>query len=74
MHLTDDCTASVIAEYGHKRTAFVLANTLQEKNWDGRFSRQNREWFGRTMVFSDARHNCEFVVESHPAVLDGFMD
>ena len=74
MYLNSDCADKVIRDYGFRRVKFVLANTLQEKNWDGRFSRQNREWFGRTVVPHDARHNCEFVVESHPAVLDGFMD
>jgi hypothetical protein len=27
-----------------KRMAFVLANTLQQESWDGRFSRDNKTW------------------------------
>lgn len=30
MHLKEDCAKRVIDHYGYKRTAFVLANTLQE--------------------------------------------
>lgn len=72
-HLKEGCAQSVIAEYGYKRTAFVLANTLREKDYDGRFSQVNRDWLGRTFVPADKEHNDQFVVDSHPAVLDGFI-
>ncbi|MFR7745109.1 MAG: DUF3849 domain-containing protein [Acutalibacteraceae bacterium] len=29
MHLNEDCLAPVLTAYGYKRTAWVLANTLQ---------------------------------------------
>ena len=38
MHLKKDCLEPVLAEYGYKRTEWVLATTLQELSWDGRFS------------------------------------
>ena len=38
MHLNKDCITPVLDEYGYKRTAWVLANTLHELKWDGRFS------------------------------------
>ena len=37
MHLSSDCLKSVLEEYGYKRTAWVLANTLHELKSDGRF-------------------------------------
>lgn len=74
MHLKDGCAQSVIAEFGYKRTAFVLANTLLEKDYDGRFSYANKEWSRRIFVPPDKDHNYQFVVDSHPAVLDGFVD
>lgn len=74
MHLAESCAASVIAEYGYKRTAFVLSNTLKEKNWDGRFNHDNQDWAKSIFVPSDADHNRDFAVESHPAVLDGFVN
>lgn len=44
MHLDKDCITPVLDEYGYKRTAWVLAATLQELNWDGRFHPANKEW------------------------------
>ena len=41
MHLDKDCTSLVLEKYGYKRTAWVLANTLHELKWDGRFSHAN---------------------------------
>ena len=38
MYLNEDCLAPVLTAYGYKRTAWVLANTLHELKWDGRFS------------------------------------
>lgn len=74
MRLKDGCVQSVLTEFGYKRVIFVLANTLKEKEYDGRFSATNRAWFGKTFVPPDGDHNASsFVVDSHPAVLDGFM-
>ena len=73
MHLSDGCVDEVITKYGYKRTAWVLANTIQQKEWDGRFSPANRKWSKETYIPPDRQHNSDFVVESHPAVLDGFV-
>lgn len=72
MHLAPGCVQAILREFGYLRTAYVLSNTLQEKDFDGRFSRLNRAWFEQIKVPED-RNNFDFVVESHPAVLDGFM-
>lgn len=75
MYLKADCVGSVIAEYGFRRVQWVLANTVQQKDWDGRFSRDNKEWAKGTYIPSDKHNrNLEYVVESHPAVLDGFVN
>lgn len=74
MHLQEGCIQGVLEEYGFKRVNWVLANTVREKLWDGRFSRDNKEWACFQMIPPDPEHNCEFVVESHPAVLDGFLN
>ena len=68
----------VIADFGYDRVNFVLANTLQRKDYDGRFSRDNKDWaktfpIPEDMVFDRDRRN-DFVVDSHPAVLDGFIN
>jgi hypothetical protein len=80
MHLSASCAESVIAEYGFKRVNWVLASTVQQKEWDGRFSHENKLWAKRTYIpvdtdsFTGNSRNLDFVVDSHPAVLDGFIN
>lgn len=72
MHLDEDCAKSVIEEYGYKRVGWVLSNTIQQKHYDGRFSPSNKEW-AKTACIPQSDSNLDFAVESHPAVLDGFV-
>ena len=74
MYLNEDCLAPVLTAYGYKRTAWVLANTLNELKWDGRFSPTNKQWAERRYIPQDERHNAAITIRSHPAVLDGFVD
>ena len=74
MHLPEDSAREVLRAFGFKRVNWVLANTIQEKSWDGRFSRENKDWSRRIPIPADPGHNLEFVVGSHPAVLNGFVD
>lgn len=73
-YLAEDCARRVLDTYGFKRIGYVLANTLQEKSDDGRFSLENKAWSRTIFVPPDSQHNCQFVVDSHPAVLNGFID
>ena len=73
MHLDRDCARSVIDNFGFKRVGWVLSATLQQKQYDGRFSPQNKAWAASTFIPPSDR-NYEFTVESHPAVLDGFVN
>lgn len=73
MHLDKNCITPVLDEYGYKRTAWVLANTLHELKWDGRFGHANKQWVECACIPKDINHNSDFVVRSHPAVLDGFV-
>lgn len=73
MHLSEDCAQTVIGQFGFKRTAWVLSNTVQLKDWDGRFTLSNKEWAKQTYISPDSNHTFDFVVGSHPAVLDGFI-
>ena len=72
MHLKPDCAEGVIQEFGYDRVEYVLANTLQQLSYDGRFSWSNQEW-GENIEIPDDHRNCEFCVGSHPAILDGFI-
>lgn len=73
MHLKEDCAKRVIDHYGYKRTAFVLANTLQELSYDGRYHPTNKQWSQSIYIPPDGDHRYAFMVGSHPAVLDGFV-
>ena len=73
-YLDDGCLSGVLRDFGYKRTAWVLANTVQQKDWDGRFSLQNKAWARQVCIPPDPQHNPDFVVTSHPAVLDGVVD
>ena len=71
--LQGGCAAEIIAQFGFNRVNFVLANTLREKPDDGRFSPSNRDW-SRNLYVPRNDSNWAFTVESHPAVLDGFIN
>lgn len=59
--------------YGYKRVGFVLANTLQEQSYDGRYHETNKQWSRSVFVPEDGGHRHTFLINSHPAVLDGFV-
>lgn len=71
--LDPGCAKSVIEIFGYDRVNFVLANSLREKDWDLRFSASNCKWAKSIFVPEDGTGRA-FVVNSHPAVLNGFCD
>ena len=77
MHLKHDIVKPLAEQYGSERMAFVLANTLQQESWDGRFSRDNKTWAAEFYIPENIVRgmdmNRELIVSSHPAVLDGFI-
>ena len=73
MHLKNGAVEWVVNQYGYKRTEYVLANTVQELRYDGRFHPDNRTWAGAHYIPEDETHNACFAVRSHPAILDGFI-
>ena len=78
LHLKQNAAKEVVERFGEERMNFVMANTIQELSHDGRFSRQNKDWAEHIEVpenISRGRNlNLDYVIESHPAVLDGFID
>ncbi len=73
MYLGRDCAKRVIEAYGFKCVGWVLSSTLQQKRDDGRFSPKNKEWAAGTFIPQSDR-SYDFTVQSHPAVLDGFVN
>ena len=53
----------------------MLAASILNKNDDGRFSHENKEW-ARSVIppYISQKEMREYCVDSHPAVLNGFID
>lgn len=73
MYLNKQCVKDVLEEYGPDRMEYVLAATLQEKSYDMRFTPENRQWAESIPIYAQSNRHIEYVVQSHPAVLDGFV-
>lgn len=69
--LHTDFAQSIIRAYGFNRVNFVLANTIQQKLDDGRFSRENRGWAQKIYIPKDDVR-WHFAVDSHPGLTDIF--
>lgn len=72
MHLSGDAVKEVLAAFGPERVSHVLAATIQEKDWDQRFSVRNRAWAQAVPIQEQGRRT-DYLINSHPAVLDGFV-
>lgn len=77
--LDKKAAAQVIDTFGLDRTLYVLANTVQQKDWDGRFSTHNKEWAKTIPIHPNpdvwgAERNSQFVVNSHPGLTDCFLN
>ncbi len=69
----------VVDAFGYDRTMYVLAVTVQDKDWDGRISRSNKEWAASMPIFEDksdgsADRNVYLVVDKpHPGLTNLFV-
>ena len=76
--LDSQAAAQVVEAFGLDRTLYVLANTVQQKDWDGRISPGNKAW-AKTIPFQKnpdawgADRNASFVVNSHPGLTNLFL-
>lgn len=65
-----DAVKNVVDQYGVERVVLLMAQTLQNANWDRRYSRENQQW----------AQSCEIPPgmqgihsKTHPMILDGFV-
>ena len=77
MHLNPAVIKPALNIFGKDRVFFVLANTVCQKDYDGRFSNDNKAW-AKTFDFPQDEalgvdRRTQYVVESHPAILDGYI-
>ena len=76
--LLDGTAAKVMQQFGPERVMYVLANTVQQKEWDGRFNYYNKEWAKKVDIPPNPdsfgfERNSEFVVDSHAGLTDLFV-
>jgi len=67
-----EAVKSVTGQYGFERVNFVLAATLQHREYDGRFSQAHKKCARGFAVPNEAHTN--FAFNTHPVVLDGFVN
>ncbi|MEG2719709.1 MAG: DUF3849 domain-containing protein, partial [Oscillospiraceae bacterium] len=63
-------------EFGIDRVKWVLANTVQHADWDGRYRPHNKEWAKQTYIPRNAQNDntTEFILNSHPEIVNGLID
>lgn len=76
--LDSQAAAQVVEAFGLDRTLYVLANTVQQKDWDGRISPGNKAWAKTILIQKNpdawgADRNAQFVVNSHPGLTNLFL-
>lgn len=75
--LKEGCVQPVMDAFGADRLTFVLANTVQLRAYDTRFSKQNREWAqmalaGADAVIPDDRRSA-WEIDTHTLLLNDFV-
>lgn len=70
--------AEVVNTFGQERTMYILANTVQQEDWDDRFSHSNRDWAKTIPVHKNLDawgedRNAYLIVNSHPGLTDLFV-
>ena len=73
---TEAAVKDVLEKFGTERVQFILANTIQHKNHDGRISQDNKAWAKTipTPEDSDASRHCAYLVVDgvNPGLTDLF--
>ncbi len=70
---TKTAAAQVMSQFPVERIRYVLAATVQQKDWDGRISDDNKVW-AKGIPVADEQNRYYFVVEQcHPGLTDLFV-
>ncbi len=75
--LHKEAVSQVVEQFGFERTLYVMANTIRHKDWDMRFSADNKQWAQTIPVFENpdawgSDRNIYFVVDKHSGLADLF--
>ena len=73
MRLKEGFERELMERYGRERVEYVLATTVKENAWDGRYCRENMEWADSIPVSESESERIACCLHSHPAVIDGLI-
>ena len=60
--------------FPHQINKSIQHSRVAVQDWDGRYSRRNKEWAKTIPNDNPETVRCGYALNSHPAVLDGFID
>jgi len=63
---------AVVAEYGFERVKLVLAHQIQHSDWDGRYSRANKEWAKGLDI--PVKPFERAILNAHPVLIEDFTN
>lgn len=71
--------AEVVRAFGTERTMYIRANTVRQKDWDGRISPSNKDWAKSIPIQKNPDawgkdRNVYLIVNSHPGLTDLFVN
>ena len=69
--LPHDIIVDACKEYGINRVGWVLATTIVENDYDGRYGEANKQWARTAFYLPNEERNCEYELRSHPVLVDG---
>ena len=73
MRLPPEAGPALMERFGPGRLGYVLADTIQERSEDGRFSAKNRQWAQNYPMLVSRETRWELGPNSHSAKLDGLI-
>ena len=73
MHLKKGFEKDIIEKYGRARASYILATTIRENAWDGRYSPKYREWAENIPISESESERMNCCLHSHPAIIDGMV-
>lgn len=76
MHLPDNLAENACKEYGIDRVRWILVNTVQHADWDGRYRPENKEWANETYIPRNKKQDntTDFILKSHPELVNGVVN
>ena len=73
-NVSQDAAKNILEQFGSERVAYVLANTVQHRKSDKRFSQKTRDWAKTIPMYLPEEQRPDCVLESHSVKIDSFID